>query len=241
MKKTIFWDIRPCSPLYVNGRFGGACRLNFQGEKINRARNNDLTRSKKSSCWFLAWLILRPWKWRRHVPPKRRLTFGGLHSVICYKIKLFIQMLYFRYQAVTGKNTKKYHTNEQLRPEESRGHNINLSLNFNLFSTTFFTLNLNFTDKCCEQYCIETYIGIKAWRWPCVGRNEWLNKDHKSAHHYKGQAHSQIQAFQPYATACYSMELRDLPHGDFGTHRMFKIDSCDFITVMQRSYVTVWW
>jgi hypothetical protein len=27
------------------------------------------------SCWFLAELILRPWRWRRYVPPKRRLTW----------------------------------------------------------------------------------------------------------------------------------------------------------------------
>jgi hypothetical protein len=23
-------------------------------------------------CWFLAWLTLRPWRWRLYVPPKRR-------------------------------------------------------------------------------------------------------------------------------------------------------------------------
>jgi hypothetical protein len=40
--------------------------------------------------WYLAWLILRPWAWRRHVPPKRRLTFNGLHGVISQKIVLFI-------------------------------------------------------------------------------------------------------------------------------------------------------
>jgi hypothetical protein len=26
MKGSIFWDIRPCSPLKVNRRFGGTCR-----------------------------------------------------------------------------------------------------------------------------------------------------------------------------------------------------------------------
>jgi hypothetical protein len=38
---------------------------------------------------FLARLILRPWRWRRYVPPKRRLTFSGLHGVISQKIVLF--------------------------------------------------------------------------------------------------------------------------------------------------------
>jgi hypothetical protein len=29
-KSFIFWDITPCSPLKVNRRFGGICRLNFR-------------------------------------------------------------------------------------------------------------------------------------------------------------------------------------------------------------------
>jgi hypothetical protein len=41
------------------------------------------------SRWFLARLILRPWRWRRHVPQKRRLTFKGLHGVISQNIELF--------------------------------------------------------------------------------------------------------------------------------------------------------
>jgi hypothetical protein len=36
-------------------------------------------------CWFLAWLIIRLWRWRWHVPPKHRWTFNGLHSVISQK------------------------------------------------------------------------------------------------------------------------------------------------------------
>jgi hypothetical protein len=35
-------------------------------------------------------LIFRPWRWRRYVPPKRRLTLNGLHGVISEKIVLFI-------------------------------------------------------------------------------------------------------------------------------------------------------
>jgi hypothetical protein len=42
------------------------------------------------SRWFLAWFILRLRRWRRHVPPKHRLTFNGLHGVISQKIELFI-------------------------------------------------------------------------------------------------------------------------------------------------------
>jgi hypothetical protein len=37
MKSSIFWDVTLCSPLKVNRRFGGTCRLHHQGQRINRA------------------------------------------------------------------------------------------------------------------------------------------------------------------------------------------------------------
>jgi hypothetical protein len=40
--------------------------------------------------WFLAWLSLRPWRWRRHVLPK--LTFNWLHDVISQKTELFVTL-----------------------------------------------------------------------------------------------------------------------------------------------------
>jgi hypothetical protein len=54
MKSSIFWDITPCNPL----KFCSLCRLH--------------------SRWFLACLILRSWRWRRSVPPKRLLNFNGV-------------------------------------------------------------------------------------------------------------------------------------------------------------------
>jgi hypothetical protein len=36
--------------------------------------------------WFIAQLIFLPWKWRRYIPPKRRLTLNGLHGVISQKM-----------------------------------------------------------------------------------------------------------------------------------------------------------
>jgi hypothetical protein len=41
------------------------------------------------SRWYLAPLILRPWRWMWHVPPKRRLAFNRLHGVISQNIVLF--------------------------------------------------------------------------------------------------------------------------------------------------------
>jgi hypothetical protein len=73
MKSSIFWDITLRSPLKVNRRFGGIFRQGLL----------------PSPRWFLAWLIIRPWRWRRNVPPKRRFTFNGLHGVIFQKIEHF--------------------------------------------------------------------------------------------------------------------------------------------------------
>jgi hypothetical protein len=39
LKSTIFWDIRPCSDLKVNRRFGGTCHFQFRGRRIRRAKN----------------------------------------------------------------------------------------------------------------------------------------------------------------------------------------------------------
>jgi hypothetical protein len=60
-KSAICWSIKPCSPLKVDRRFGGTYR-------------------HQHSRWYLARLI---WRWilRRYVPPKRRLTFKGLHCL----------------------------------------------------------------------------------------------------------------------------------------------------------------
>jgi hypothetical protein len=38
--------------------------------------------SKKPAWKQVASRAFRPWRWRRYVPPKRRLTFNGLHGVI---------------------------------------------------------------------------------------------------------------------------------------------------------------
>jgi hypothetical protein len=35
-----------------------------------------------NSRWFLAWIILRPWRWRLQVLPTQRLTSNELYDVI---------------------------------------------------------------------------------------------------------------------------------------------------------------
>jgi hypothetical protein len=42
-----------------------------------------------ASLWFLTWLIHRPWRFRRYIPPKFRLIFNGIHGFIFQKRILF--------------------------------------------------------------------------------------------------------------------------------------------------------
>jgi hypothetical protein len=41
---SIFWDIRPLSPLKVNRRFGATCRLQFHGRKLSQESNQPFWR-----------------------------------------------------------------------------------------------------------------------------------------------------------------------------------------------------
>jgi hypothetical protein len=112
MTNYIFWDIPPCSPLKINRRFGGKSLFHLQSRIINQdeAGSNQnvaimmktailgdvcsLSRVQELLCLLppsrclLDWLILLPWRWRRYIPPKRRLTSNGLHVVISQKVLL---------------------------------------------------------------------------------------------------------------------------------------------------------
>jgi hypothetical protein len=46
-----------------------------------KIREADFSACQLLSGWFLAWIILRSWRWRWHFPPKRRFTFNGLNGV----------------------------------------------------------------------------------------------------------------------------------------------------------------
>jgi hypothetical protein len=86
----ILWDITPRSQMKVNRRFGGTC-LHLRCRRISQARNQLCLLT--SSCWLLARLV-RLWRCRRHFPPKRRLTFNGLHDAIVQKKQFFV-VVYF--------------------------------------------------------------------------------------------------------------------------------------------------
>jgi hypothetical protein len=55
------------------------------GGRIIQAKNQHETGSR-----FLAWFILRPWKFRRYIPPKWKFICNALHGVISRKVELFI-------------------------------------------------------------------------------------------------------------------------------------------------------
>jgi hypothetical protein len=57
MKSTIFWDIRSCSPMSVNRRFGGTYRLHLQDRRISRARNQFASRALLAPCFHAGFLL----------------------------------------------------------------------------------------------------------------------------------------------------------------------------------------
>jgi hypothetical protein len=84
----------------VNRRYGGTCRFHLQGALLatcfragfllgilfDPEEGGDMflrivgfSACRLPSRWFLTRRI-RPWRWRRTLPPKRRLTFHGLHG-----------------------------------------------------------------------------------------------------------------------------------------------------------------
>jgi hypothetical protein len=89
-----------CVPAINSGaRRDGRCWAQLGKQillKVNRPvtssfRVGELRKERyQSDSRFLAWFILKAWRWRRHVPSKRRLTSNGLHGVISQKVEFFI-------------------------------------------------------------------------------------------------------------------------------------------------------
>jgi hypothetical protein len=65
----------------VSWRFARSCLLLLHGWRISQAAC-----LLPASCWFLWCSYFRSLRWRRHVPPKRRLIINELRSIISHKI-----------------------------------------------------------------------------------------------------------------------------------------------------------
>jgi hypothetical protein len=91
LKSIFFWDMTSCSVLSGTRRFGGTYRLHLQGRRIVQ-RFAELFYDPEGlplACSLLCWTILLPWRWKRYVPPKRRVPLNTLHGVISQKKILF--------------------------------------------------------------------------------------------------------------------------------------------------------
>jgi hypothetical protein len=87
MKSSVFWHITPCSPLKMNRRFGET------PSSHSKNKPSHITGCHLLSRGFLVSLMLRPWRWRRHVPQKGRLTLNGLHGAVSQNIRHLLDPL----------------------------------------------------------------------------------------------------------------------------------------------------
>jgi hypothetical protein len=58
--------------------------------RLRRSVEPQRTCLQHASRCYIAWPILRPWRWKRHFSLKRRMTFNGLHDMASQDIEPFI-------------------------------------------------------------------------------------------------------------------------------------------------------
>jgi hypothetical protein len=162
MKSIIFWDMTPCSPLSSNRRFRGTYRLHLQGRR-NRFSKNQQASKQVASRRFLLNLLLRPWKWRRYVPPKRRLKLNGLHDVISQKmITLQWTMVFRTHTKITEQLTKDFWT---------QAKNTEICVIIYMYvsvSHIIFNQFMYFYDIWCEHHATSGHITYSVFKYPTV-------------------------------------------------------------------------
>jgi hypothetical protein len=69
---SIFWDTNLCSPLKVNRRFGGTCRLHLQCQRISQARNQLESSWQAELCDIVLGNFCWPWTNYKALYPRRQ-------------------------------------------------------------------------------------------------------------------------------------------------------------------------
>jgi hypothetical protein len=87
MKSTVFWYIRPYSPLsqptfWRNMSPQLHCRVNRARYQHKNRWQGEAGVTLPPTFTLVFSLLIRPWRWRLNIPPKRRLTFNWLHCFI---------------------------------------------------------------------------------------------------------------------------------------------------------------
>jgi hypothetical protein len=113
LKSFVLYNITPCNTVKVNLCFRRTYRLHHQSKWISQAINQHKASSKQAdslhtllpaSFLLLAWRNLRPWRWRRYVPPKQWVDFHWttrryiledrtLYNYRCENLKSYIPFL----------------------------------------------------------------------------------------------------------------------------------------------------
>jgi hypothetical protein len=98
MKSSIFWDITPCSPLKVNRSFRETHRLDLQGRRNRRTRNQRETRwQAKQSLATLPGLFLHTEDGGSVFLWNVALIFNWLYGIIFQKTALLNYWLVSKY------------------------------------------------------------------------------------------------------------------------------------------------
>jgi hypothetical protein len=90
---SVFWDITPCFPVKVNGRFGGIYNFLLQSRKVNHERNKHDVGNIQSYDFFLfhvnLLLLLFSLKMEAMCSSEISLTFTWQHGIISQKPQRF--------------------------------------------------------------------------------------------------------------------------------------------------------
>jgi hypothetical protein len=159
MNCSVFWDSTSCSPVKVNGRFGGTCRLYLQDRRV---RVQHEAGNKQSERWFLSWLIFWSWRWRRHVPPKRQLTSTGLRGIIStFRYSLYlVHTLASKYLQAVSKSIFRL-----------KGQENSVSMKFE--TKTFFIINIEWYGPKCHYLDDPKYFTHITPSFPVNPKSVW--------------------------------------------------------------------